>query len=77
MSCDAITWLLVIPITWINNEKEQVGQEEIQSVQFEEKKSIRKLEVVSQACADRGREIETSPALDERGGCAQTKTLPS
>lgn len=37
----------------------------------------RATEFVSQACADRGREIETSPALDERVGCAQTKTLPS
>lgn len=36
-SIDCVTWLLVVPLMQIYNEKEHRGQEELQTVQFEEK----------------------------------------
>lgn len=55
---DCIIWLLVITVVWIYNEKEQVEQEEMQKVQFEETKTIQKLKVVSKACTERDTEIQ-------------------
>lgn len=39
----------------VHNEKEQVGQTEIQSIQCDEKKNIRKLSLVAEAYAEKGK----------------------
>ena len=39
---DCVVWFSMITLLQIYNEEEQVGQGEIPSVQFEEKRSIRK-----------------------------------
>lgn len=52
----------------IYNEKEKVGQEEIQNVQFEEKRSTRKFHVRAKAYAERDEDIKKmSDPLKGRG----------
>jgi hypothetical protein len=41
-SINSVTWLDMITLTEIYKQKEQIGQKEIQNVQFEEKRGRRK-----------------------------------
>lgn len=54
----SVTWLLVITLTQVYNEKEQIGQKESQNIEFEEKKNTRELDAGDKVCAERGGQDE-------------------
>lgn len=54
-------WLLVIIFMQLYNINEKMGQKEIQNVKFEAKKNIRKFNIVTMACAEREKKIESRP----------------
>lgn len=62
-SIDSVTQLLAITLMQMHNEKEQVWQKEIQSIQCEEKKRIRKRSLVAKAYAEKGK-IKERPDLN-------------
>ena len=62
-SIDSVTQVLAITLMQVHNEKEQVGQTEIQSTKSEEEKSIRKLSLVAKAYAEKGK-IKQRPDLN-------------
>lgn len=51
---DSVIQLLGITLVQVYNGKEQIVQEEIQSIQCEEKKSTGKLNLVAKACGEKG-----------------------
>lgn len=58
---DRIIWLLVSTLAQVCNEKEQVGQKEIQNVQFVGKKNTRRCNVGAKSCAKGDKKFKERP----------------
>ena len=72
---DSVMWLLVITLMLICNEKEQAGLQEIQNIQFEEKKTNRKFYVRALVCAERDKEKWNKGKGDLRARCHPTNSI--
>lgn len=69
-----VVWLLVVTLMWVYNETEQAGQEEIQKVEFEEKRGTRECNVGAQAHADTDKEGSYSKSNKGNGAPGQNST---
>lgn len=70
-----VVWfLLVVTLMWVYNETEQAGQEQIQKVEFEEKRGTRECNVGAKAHADTDKEGSYSKSSKGNGAPAQNST---
>lgn len=60
----------------VYNEKKQMRQKEIENVQFEEKKSTRKLNIAARVCAAGGKVTEERPNLHWNKGSGASGQEP-
>lgn len=60
-STDIIMWLLAIILMQIYNENQKTGLREMQTLQFEEKKNIRKGDVGAKVCAQGDTNFKENP----------------
>lgn len=74
-SIDSVRLLLVVSLMQVCNEKEEVGQEDGQNIQFEEEESIGKFNTGAKACTERDKEVKVRLDLrwDKRSGDLRTR----
>lgn len=65
-SIDCIIWLLVSILAQVCNEREQVGQREVQNVQFVEKKNTRRCNIGAKSHAKGDKFKETPDAQENK-----------
>lgn len=64
-SIDHIIWLLVSILAQVCNEREQVGQREVQNVQFVEKKNTRRCNIGAKSHAKGDKKFKETPDAQE------------